>query len=83
MARAEQQAYFIQSMNGLPTGSLAVPGGVLIHDSDGNMLGAIGISAIRLTMMKLPLLLVLLPLDWWLKPANSNVQYDPKTLSGI
>ena len=45
MARAEQQAYFIQSMNGLASGEFVpVPGGVLIRDVDGNLLGAVGIS---------------------------------------
>ena len=45
MARAEQQAYFIQAMNGLADGDFVpVPGGVLIHDADGNLLGAAGVS---------------------------------------
>ena len=45
MARAEQQAYFIQAMNGLADGDFVpVPGGVLIRDADGNLLGAVGIS---------------------------------------
>ena len=45
MARAEQQAYFIQAMNGLADGDFVpVPGGVLIHDADGNLLGAVGVS---------------------------------------
>ena len=45
MARAEQQAYFIQSMNGLAGGEFVpVPGGVLIRDANGNLLGAVGIS---------------------------------------
>ena len=45
MARAEQQAYFIQAMNGLADGDFVpVPGGVLIRDVDGNLLGAVGIS---------------------------------------
>jgi len=45
MVRAEQQAYFIQSMNGLAGGEFVpVPGGVLIRDTDGNLLGAVGIS---------------------------------------
>ena len=45
MVRAEQQAYFIQSMNGLAGGEFVpVPGGVLIRDADGNLLGAVGIS---------------------------------------
>ena len=42
--RAEQQAYFIQSMNALCGGSLVpVPGGVLIR-SEGAILGAVGIT---------------------------------------
>ena len=45
MVRAEQQAYFIQSMNGLAGGEFVpVPGGVLIRDDDTNLLGAVGIS---------------------------------------
>ena len=45
MARAEQQAYFIQAMNGLAGGDFVpVPGGVLIRDANGNLLGAVGIS---------------------------------------
>ncbi len=45
MVRAEQQAYFIQSMNGLAGGEFVpVPGGVLISDAEGNLMGAVGIS---------------------------------------
>lgn len=45
MNRAEQQAYFIQSINGLADGDMVpVPGGVLIKDADGALLGAVGIS---------------------------------------
>ena len=45
MNRAEQQAYFIQAMNGLADGNFVpVPGGVLIRDKDGALLGAVGIS---------------------------------------
>ena len=45
MKRAEQQAYFIQSINGVAKGDLVpVPGGVLIRDSSGALLGAVGIS---------------------------------------
>ncbi len=45
MNRAEQQAYFIQSINGLAGGDMVpVPGGVLIRDNDGKLLGAVGIS---------------------------------------
>jgi len=45
MNRAEQQAYFIQSVNGLLDGDMVpVPGGVLICDNDGTLLGAVGIS---------------------------------------
>jgi len=45
MARAEQQAYFIQAMNGLAGGNFVpVPGGVLIRDVNGSLLGAVGIS---------------------------------------
>ena len=45
MNRAEQQAYFIQAINGLADGDMVpVPGGVLIRDDAGQLLGAIGIS---------------------------------------
>ena len=45
MARAEQQAYFIQAMNGLADGNFVpVPGGVLIRNEGGVLLGAVGIS---------------------------------------
>lgn len=42
--RAEEQPYFIQSMNALSNGSLVpVPGGVLIRQ-DGKIIGAVGIT---------------------------------------
>ena len=42
---AEQQAYFINSVNNLADGNLVpVPGGVLIRDEENNIIGAIGIS---------------------------------------
>ena len=45
MNRAEQQAYFVQAINGLADGDFVpVPGGVLITDKDGTPLGAVGIS---------------------------------------
>ena len=45
MNRAEQQAYFVQAINGLAYGDFVpVPGGVLITDKDGTLLGAVGIS---------------------------------------
>ena len=45
MKRAEEQAYFIQSMNGLAGGEFVpVPGGVLLRDRTGALLGAVGIS---------------------------------------
>lgn len=43
--RAEQQAYFIQAMNALAGGSLvAVPGGVLVRNQEGTLMGAVGIT---------------------------------------
>lgn len=43
--RAQEQPYFIQAMNALAKGSLVpVPGGVLIRDGDGALLGAVGIT---------------------------------------
>ncbi len=45
MNRAEQQTYFVQAINGLADGDFVpVPGGVLITDKDGTLLGAVGIS---------------------------------------
>ena len=45
MNRAEEQAYFIQSMNGLADGEFVpVPGGVLLRDQAGVLIGAVGIS---------------------------------------
>ncbi|MDN3936979.1 heme-binding protein [Arthrobacter sp. YD4] len=45
MARAEQQAYFIAAAAAAIGGRLIpVPGGVLIRDADGALLGAVGIS---------------------------------------
>ena len=45
MNRAEQQAYFIQAVNGAFGGDMVpVPGGVLIKDANGALLGAVGIS---------------------------------------
>jgi len=43
--RANEQAYFVDAVNTMARGALIpVPGGVLINDKDGNLLGAIGIS---------------------------------------
>ncbi|MDB5558608.1 MAG: hypothetical protein JWQ36_1542 [Enterovirga sp.] len=43
--RAEEQPYFVSAVNGLLGGALVpVPGGVLIKDSSGAVLGAVGIS---------------------------------------
>jgi uncharacterized protein GlcG (DUF336 family) len=43
-ARAEQQAYFVQSINALSNGSLVpVPGGVLVKE-DGKIIGAVGVT---------------------------------------
>ena len=45
MMRAEQQAYFVDAVNGLGKGNIIpVPGGVLVKDSDGNTIDAVGIS---------------------------------------
>ena len=45
MARAEAQAYFIACANGALGGGLVpVPGGVLVKDSKGVVLGAVGVS---------------------------------------
>ncbi len=43
MARAEQQAYFVAAAGAAVGGSLVpVPGGVLVRDSDGELIGAVG-----------------------------------------
>lgn len=43
--RAEQQAYFLTAVNGLNgTALVPVPGGVLIRNTRGELLGAVGIS---------------------------------------
>jgi uncharacterized protein GlcG (DUF336 family) len=43
--RAQEQAYFVDAVNTIARGALVpVPGGVLIQDEAGNLLGAIGIS---------------------------------------
>ena len=43
--RAEQQAYFINSINNLTDGNLVpVPGGVLIRNQQQEIIGAVGIS---------------------------------------
>jgi uncharacterized protein GlcG (DUF336 family) len=45
MARAEQQPYFIGAVAGAIGGALIpVPGGVLLKNADGELLGAIGIT---------------------------------------
>ena len=43
--RAQEQAYFVDAVNTLAAGALVpVPGGVLVHDASGTLLGAVGIS---------------------------------------
>ncbi|MFT4288791.1 GlcG/HbpS family heme-binding protein [Nocardioides sp.] len=45
MARAEQQSYFVLAAAGAVGGDLVpVPGGVLVRDGSGALLGAVGIS---------------------------------------
>ena len=45
MNRAEQQAYFVQAVNGVLGGDMVpVPGGVLIRTAEGDLVGAVGIS---------------------------------------
>lgn len=44
-ARADDQAYFMQAMNGLYGGKVVpVPGGVLVHDKKGQIIGAVGVT---------------------------------------
>jgi uncharacterized protein GlcG (DUF336 family) len=43
--RAQEQAYFVDAVNALAQGRLVpVPGGVLIQDGSGALLGAVGVS---------------------------------------
>jgi uncharacterized protein GlcG (DUF336 family) len=45
MARAEQQAYFMAAMNGVYGGKVVpVPGGILLHDETGAVIGAVGVT---------------------------------------
>ncbi len=45
MARAEQQHYFMTAVNGLFDGQVVpVPGGVLLRDKRGALLGAVGVT---------------------------------------
>jgi len=45
MDRAEQQAYFITAMNGLFDGQFVpVPGGILVLDKKGAVVGAVGVT---------------------------------------
>jgi len=45
MARAEQQAYFVDALNGAYGGRIIpVPGGVLIKNAAGETLGAVGVT---------------------------------------
>lgn len=45
MARAEQQAYFMNAVNGVYGGQVVpVPGGVLVTDAAGEVIGAVGVT---------------------------------------
>lgn len=45
MARADAQAYFMTAVNGLFGGQVVpVPGGVLLRDKDGAVIGAVGVT---------------------------------------
>jgi uncharacterized protein GlcG (DUF336 family) len=45
MARAEQQAYFMNAVNGLYGGqTVPVPGGILMRDKKGAVIGAVGVT---------------------------------------
>lgn len=45
MARAEQQAYFMAAAGGVFGGKMVpVPGGVLVRDAKGNVVGAVGVT---------------------------------------
>jgi uncharacterized protein GlcG (DUF336 family) len=43
--RAQEQPFFVQALNGIADGKVVpVPGGVLVKDADGGIIGAVGIS---------------------------------------
>lgn len=45
MERAEVQSYFVNAMNGLFDGKFVpVPGGLLVRDSDGTIIGSVGVT---------------------------------------
>jgi len=45
MARAEQQTYFMEAINGVFGGQVVpVPGGVLVRDKKGQVIGAVGVT---------------------------------------
>lgn len=45
MARAEQQAYFMAAVNGVYGGQVVpVPGGILVRDKKGNVIGGVGVT---------------------------------------
>ncbi len=45
MARAEAQAYFMATVNGVYGGkTVPVPGGILVHGPDGTVIGAVGVT---------------------------------------
>ena len=45
MARAEQQAYFMNAVNGVYGGQvIPVPGGILVQDKQGRTIGAVGVT---------------------------------------
>lgn len=45
MARAEQQAYFMAALNGVYGGQVVpVPGGLLVRDKKGDIIGAVGVT---------------------------------------
>jgi uncharacterized protein GlcG (DUF336 family) len=45
MARAEQQAYFMDAVNGVFGGAVVpVPGGILVRDKKGQVIGSVGVT---------------------------------------
>ncbi len=45
MARAEEQVYFMAAVNGAFGGkTIPVPGGILVKDTQGNIIGAVGVT---------------------------------------
>ena len=83
MARAEQQAYFMAAVNGVFGGAVVpVPGGVLVRDKKGKVIGARrGLPVTHPTMTRSPHWQVSLPLG--LKGTRDIVFLDWLAIVGL